>query len=122
KIVARGQRLRRRLSDQPDSCGAAWHNAGKTTTLRALCAEAIRPHQRVVTVEAFITELGLDRLLPNVATLYSRGPSSEGDGEITVEALIRRATRRLNPTRVVVGEVLGDEVGAVLDVFSGSTR
>lgn len=98
------------------------HNAGKTTTLRALCAEAIRPHQRVVTVEAFITELGLDRLLPNVATLYSRGPSSEGDGEITVEDLIRRATRRLNPTRVIVGEVLGDEVGAVLDVFSGSTR
>ena len=36
--------------------------------------------------------------------------------------LIRRATRRLNPTRVIVGEILGDEVGPVLDVFSGSTR
>lgn len=100
------------------------HNAGKTTFLRAVCFDAIAPHQRVVTVEAFITELGLDNgeRLPNVAALYSRPPSAEGEGELTVGDLIRRATRRLNPTRVIVGEVLGDEVGPVLDVFSGSTR
>jgi pilus assembly protein CpaF len=100
------------------------HNAGKTTFLRAVCFDAIDPHQRVVTVEAFITELGLhqgDRL-PNTVALYSRPPSAEGDGEQTVSDLIRRATRRLNPTRVIVGEILGDEVGPVLDVFSGSTR
>jgi Flp pilus assembly CpaF family ATPase len=100
------------------------HNAGKTTFLRAVCFDAIEPHQRVVTVEAYITELGLhqgDRL-PNTVALYSRPPSAEGDGEQTVSDLIRRATRRLNPTRVIVGEVLGDEVGPVLDVFSGSTR
>jgi pilus assembly protein CpaF len=100
------------------------HNAGKTTFLRAVCFDAIAPHQRVVTVEAFITELGLhngDRL-PNVVALYSRPPSAEGEGEVTVADLIRRATRRLNPTRVIVGEILGDEVGPVLDVFSGSTR
>ena len=35
------------------------HNAGKTTFLRAVCFDAIDPHQRVVTVEAYITELGL---------------------------------------------------------------
>ena len=100
------------------------HNAGKTTFLRAVCFDAIEPHQRVVTVEAFITELGLhqgDRL-PNTVALYSRPPSAEGDGEQTVADLIRRATRRLNPTRVIVGEILGEEVGPVLDVFSGSTR
>jgi Flp pilus assembly CpaF family ATPase len=100
------------------------HNAGKTTLLRAICFDAIAPHQRVVTVEAFITELGLhhgDRL-PNTVALYSRPPSAEGEGEVTVADLIRRATRRLNPTRVIVGEILGDEVGPVLDVFSGSTR
>jgi pilus assembly protein CpaF len=100
------------------------HNAGKTTLLRAICFDAIAPHQRVVTVEAYITELGLhhgDRL-PNAVALYSRPPSSEGEGEVTVADLIRRATRRLNPTRVIVGEILGDEVGPVLDVFSGSTR
>lgn len=100
------------------------HNAGKTTFLRAVCFDAIPPHQRVVTVEANITELGLDNgtRLPNVAALYSRPPSAEGDGEVTVSDLVRRATRRLNPTRVIVGEILGDEVGPVLDVFSGSTR
>ena len=100
------------------------HNAGKTTFLRAVCFDAIDPHQRVVTVEAYITELGLhqgDRL-PNTVALYSRPPSAEGEGEQTVSDLIRRATRRLNPTRVIVGEILGDEVGPVLDVFSGSTR
>jgi Flp pilus assembly CpaF family ATPase len=100
------------------------HNAGKTTFLRAVCFDAIDPHQRVVTVEAYITELGLhqgDRL-PNTVALYSRPPSAEGEGEQTVSDLIRRATRRLNPTRVIVGEILGDEIGPVLDVFSGSTR
>lgn len=100
------------------------HNAGKTTFLRAVCFDAIAPHQRVVTVEAYITELGLhqgDRL-PNAVALYSRPPSAEGEGEQTVSDLIRRATRRLNPTRVIVGEILGEEVGPVLDVFSGSTR
>ena len=100
------------------------HNAGKTTFLRAVCLAAIPPHQRVVTVEAFITELGLHRgeRLPNTVALYSRPPSAEGEGEVTVADLIRRASRRLNPTRVIVGEVLGEEVGPVLDVFSGSTR
>jgi pilus assembly protein CpaF len=85
------------------------HNAGKTTFLRAVCFDAIDPHQRVVTVEAYITELGLHQgaRLPNTVALYSRPPSAEGDGEHTVSDLIRRATRRLNPTRVVVGEILG---------------
>ena len=47
------------------------HNAGKTTFLRAVCFDAIDVHQRVVTVEAYITELGLhqgDRL-PNTVDL-----------------------------------------------------
>ena len=78
----------------------------------------------MVTVEAYITELGLHTggRLPNTVALYSRPASAEGDGEVTVADLVRRASRRLNPTRVIVGEILGDEVGPVLDVFSGSTR
>jgi pilus assembly protein CpaF len=100
------------------------HFAGKTTLLRAICFEAIAPFERVVTVEAALTELGLDNgdRLPNVVTLFSRPPSAEGEGQVTVADLVRHATRRLNPTRVIVGEILGDEVGPVLDVFSGSTR
>jgi len=101
------------------------YNAGKTTLLRAVCFAGIPKHQRVITVEAFITELGLhtakDRL-DDVSALYSRPPSAEGEGEVTVRDLIRRATRRMNGTRVIVGEILGDEVGPALDVFSASTR
>ena len=80
--------------------------------------------ERVITVEKGLTELGLhhcpDRL-PNVAALFSRPASAEGDGEVTVGS----DPRPLSPPRphqVVVGEVLGDEVGPALDVFAGSTR
>jgi pilus assembly protein CpaF len=100
-------------------------NSGKTTLLRALCLDAIPKHQRVITVEAGLTELGLHRCrdqLENVVALFSRPPSAQGDGEVTVWELIKGPTRRLTPTRVIVGEVLGDEVGPVLDVFSGSTK
>ena len=100
-------------------------NSGKTTLLRALCLDAIPKHQRVITVEAGLTELGLHHCpdeLENVVALFSRPPSAQGDGEVTVWELIKSPTRRLTPTRVIVGEVLGEEVGPVLDVFSGSTK
>ncbi len=99
--------------------------SGKTTLLRALCLDAIAPHERVVTVEKGLTELGLHHCperLPNVAALFSRPASAEGDGEVTVWDQIQGPSRRLDPTRVIVGEVLGDEVGPALDVFAGSTR
>jgi pilus assembly protein CpaF len=102
--------------------GGDW-NSGKTTMLRALALASIARHERVVTVEASITELGLhhsDRL-DDVAALFSRPPGAEGEGEVTVADQVE-ATRRLNPYRVIVGEILGGEVGPVLDVFSGSTR
>lgn len=100
-------------------------NSGKTTLLRALCMDAIPKHQRVITVEAGLTELGLHQCpdeLENVVALFSRPPSAEGDGEVSVWDLIKGPSRRLTPTRVIVGEVLGDEVAAALDVFSGSTK
>ncbi len=99
--------------------------SGKTTLLRALCLDAIAPHERVVTVEKGLTELGLHHCperLPNVAALFSRPASAEGDGEVTVWDQIQGPSRRLDPTRVIVGEVLGDEIGPALDVFAGSTR
>lgn len=100
------------------------HFAGKTTLLRAICFEAIAPDERVVTIEAGLTELGLDHggRLRNVVSMFSRPASAEGEGEVPVVALVRHASRRLNPMRVIVGEILGDEVSAVLDVFSGSTH
>jgi len=99
-------------------------NSGKTTTLRAISLAAISPWERVVTVEAAITELGLLRSgrLENVVESFSRPAGAEGEGEVTVADLVRKATRRLNPGRGIVGEILGDEVGPVLDMFTASTR
>ena len=100
-------------------------NAGKTTLLRALCLDAIPRHHRVVTAEAGLTELGLHRCrdrLENVADLFSKPASADGGGAVSVWELIKGPSRRLTPTRVIVGEILGDEVAAVLDVFCGSTK
>lgn len=97
--------------------------AGKTTMLRALIYSAVKPWERVITVEAAITELGLHRSdrLKNVVALFSRSAGSEGESEIAVWDLMEEYTRRLNGSRVFVGEILGREVGPVLDAFTSST-
>ncbi len=97
-------------------------NAGKTTTLRALC-NAIAPHERVITVEQDLLELGLhrdERRHPDCVALYSRQANFEGEGEVSVAQLVR-ATLRMSPTRVIVGEVLGDEVIPMLNAMSSGT-
>jgi Flp pilus assembly CpaF family ATPase len=93
-------------------------NAGKTTLLRALANE-IPPHERLVTVERAL-ELGLDQfpeLHPNVVALEERLPNSEGLGFIGMAELVRRSLR-MNPSRVIVGEVLGDEIVTMLNAMS----
>ncbi|WP_028046075.1 CpaF family protein [Cellulomonas sp. URHE0023] len=93
-------------------------NAGKTTMLRALANE-IRPHERIVTVERAL-ELGLGEfadLHPNVVAFEERLPNSEGNGAITMAELVRRSLR-MNPSRVIVGEVLGDEIVTMLNAMS----
>lgn len=93
-------------------------NAGKTTMLRALANE-IRPHERLITVERAL-ELGLGEftdLHPNVVAFEERLPNSEGNGAITMAELVRRSLR-MNPSRVIVGEVLGDEIVTMLNAMS----
>ena len=93
-------------------------NAGKTTLLRALANE-IPAHERLVTVERAL-ELGLDQfpeLHPNVVTMEERLPNSEGLGAISMAELVRRSLR-MNPSRVIVGEVLGDEIVTMLNAMS----
>ncbi|MEO3808793.1 ATPase, T2SS/T4P/T4SS family [Sphaerisporangium sp. B11E5] len=93
-------------------------NAGKTTLLRALANE-IPPHERLITVERAL-ELGLDQfpeLHPNVVAFEHRLPNSEGQGEITMAELVRRSLR-MNPSRVIVGEVLGDEIVTMLNAMT----
>ncbi|WP_285773535.1 ATPase, T2SS/T4P/T4SS family [Microtetraspora sp. NBRC 13810] len=93
-------------------------NAGKTTLLRALANE-ITPTERLITVERAL-ELGLDQfpeLHPNVVAFEQRLPNSEGQGEITMAELVRRSLR-MNPSRVIVGEVLGDEIVTMLNAMT----
>jgi pilus assembly protein CpaF len=93
-------------------------NAGKTTLLRALANE-IPPNERLVTVERAL-ELGLDQfpeLHPNVVAFEERLPNSEGVGGISMAELVRRSLR-MNPSRVIVGEVLGDEIVTMLNAMT----
>jgi pilus assembly protein CpaF len=94
--------------------------AGKTTMLRALLNE-VPPEERLVTIEkAFelgLHEPGLADLHPNVAALEAREANVEGEGEIAMAELVR-AGLRMNPSRVIVGEVLGDEIVSMLEAMS----
>jgi Flp pilus assembly CpaF family ATPase len=93
-------------------------NAGKTTLLRAL-ANQIPAEERLITVERAL-ELGLDHfpeLHPNVVAFEERLPNSEGQGAITMADLVRRSLR-MNPSRVIVGEVLGDEIVTMLNAMT----
>jgi pilus assembly protein CpaF len=93
-------------------------NAGKTTMLRALAAE-IPPDERLVTIEQAL-ELGLDEQRerhPDCVAMEARLPNTEGAGAIGVAQLVRRSLR-MNASRVIVGEVLGDEVVPMLNAMS----
>ena len=93
-------------------------NAGKTTLLRAL-ANVIPPGERLVTIEKSL-ELGLhelDDLHPDVVALEAREPNTEGEGEVTMAELVQHGLR-MDPSRVIVGEVLGDEILSMLNAMS----
>jgi len=93
-------------------------NSGKTTLLRALANE-IPATERLITVERAM-ELGLDAfadLHPNVVAFEERLPNSEGLGGVSMAELVRRSLR-MNPSRVIVGEVLGDEIVTMLNAMS----
>jgi Flp pilus assembly CpaF family ATPase len=91
--------------------------AGKTTLLRALAGE-IPAHEHVVTVEEEY-ELGLHltdagRL---VTAMETRQANAEGFGAIDLHTLLTQALRH-SPSRVLVGEVRGGEVTALLAALS----
>lgn len=93
-------------------------NAGKTTLLRAVANE-IPIEERLITVERAL-ELGLDafpELHPNCVAFEQRLANSEGQGAISMAELVRRSLR-MNPSRVIVGEVLGDEIVTMLNAMT----
>jgi pilus assembly protein CpaF len=91
--------------------------AGKTTLLRALAAEV--PYtEHVVTVEEEY-ELGLHLLDPDrlITAMETRTANAEGVGALGLDALLVQALRHC-PSRVIVGEVRGGEVTALLAALS----
>ncbi|HVV76559.1 MAG TPA: ATPase, T2SS/T4P/T4SS family [Mycobacteriales bacterium] len=93
-------------------------DAGKTTLLRAL-VNVIDPMERLITVERAL-ELGLRRhpdLHPNVVEWEMVLPDAEGRGGISMAALVQRSLRA-DPSRVIVGEVLGPEIVTMLNAMS----
>jgi len=96
--------------------------AGKTTLLTELLGE-VAPRERIITVERSLLELRLedDPRHPDAPALFTRQANAEGQGEITTRQLVE-LTRRLNPDRVVVGELVEDEALDMLDVASMCKR
>lgn len=88
--------------------------AGKTTFMRCLINE-IPSEERLVTVEDSL-ELGVDRfahLHPDHVDLEARTANVEGVGELGMNELAINALR-MNPDRLIVGEVRGDEALTLL--------
>jgi pilus assembly protein CpaF len=93
-------------------------NAGKTTLLRALLG-VTDPRERLVTIEDN-RELNLDLFTDrhgDVVSMESREANTEGEGEVTLAELVRMGLR-MNPSRVIVGEVRGHEVIPMLNAMS----
>ncbi len=91
---------------------------GKTTALRCLINE-IPAHERLITVEDSL-EIGLEHfadLHPDFETIEAREPNTEGVGAFTLSDGVR-AGLRMDPDRVIVGEVRGAEVLPMLLAMS----
>lgn len=89
-------------------------NSGKTTFLNAL-SSWIPPQERVITIEDS-AELQITQV-PNLVRLETRNANTEGEGEITMSQLIR-ASLRMNPDRIIVGEVRGRETLDMLQAMN----
>ena len=92
--------------------------AGKTTLLRALVNEIDRTERLIICEDSL--EIGLRAHLDlheNVVEMESRLPNSEGVGAVTLAQLVRH-TLRMNPDRVIVGEVRGPEALVMLSAMT----
>lgn len=91
---------------------------GKTTLLKALLA-CCAPQERIVTVEE-VRELNV---VPHAHTvsLVARAANVEGRGAVGLPDLVK-ATLRMRPDRVVVGECRGEEVADLLRALNSGHR
>lgn len=88
--------------------------SGKTTFLNVL-SHYIPSEERVITIEDS-AELQLQGL-PNLVRLETRNSNVEGCSEITIRELIK-ASLRMRPDRIIVGEVRGAEAVDMLQCLN----
>jgi pilus assembly protein CpaF len=88
--------------------------SGKTTFLNAL-SQWIPSNERVITIED-AAELQI-RGVANLVSLETRNANSEGKGQIGIRELIR-ASLRMRPNRIIVGEVRGAEALDMLQAMN----
>lgn len=87
--------------------------SGKTTVLRALL-ELVAPDERIVAIEES-AELEVPH--PHFVRLEARMANAEERGHVGLADLMRQAMR-MRPDRIVVGEVRGPEVAALLNAMN----
>lgn len=88
--------------------------SGKTTFLNVL-SNFIPSYQRIITIEDS-AELQIQSV-PNLVSMETRNPNTEGKGEINIQDLIRTSLR-MRPDRIVIGEVRGSEALDMLQAMN----
>ncbi|WP_188453950.1 CpaF family protein [Virgibacillus oceani] len=88
--------------------------SGKTTFLNVL-SNFILEDERILTIEDS-AELQI-RKVPNLVSLETRNANTEGKGEIVIKDLIK-ASLRMRPNRIIVGEVRGEEALDMLQAMN----
>ena len=89
-------------------------NSGKTTFLNAL-SQYIPKAERIITIEDS-AELQIQGV-NNLVSLETRNANAEGEGAITISDLIK-ASLRMSPNRIIVGEVRGKECLDMLNAMN----
>jgi pilus assembly protein CpaF len=105
--------LRVLVASQQNIIVAGGAGSGKTSVLNVL-ASFVGKSERVVVIEDSM-ELRLP--LPHVVQLESQPPDVNGRGAVTIRDLFR-ATLRMRPDRIVIGEIRG---GESLDLIQAMT-
>lgn len=93
-------------------CGGT--SSGKTTFLNALSG-SIPSDERLITIEDS-AELQINSI-ENIVRLETRNANCEGKGKITIRELIK-ASLRMRPERIIVGEVRGEEALDMLQAMN----
>lgn len=93
-------------------CGGT--GSGKTTFLNAI-SNFIQPWERVITIEDS-AELQIKNI-PNIVRMETKKANSKEAHEITIRDLIK-ASLRMRPDRIIVGEVRGEEALDMLQAMN----